>query len=155
MKLICTTITLLLFTFSAHAQLKLEITPSDSKYAKMSIECEDQSKCDEKLVKWIDKQRFFKGEWKSEQEGSIVSRVTQNMDGANVTLHFHPANFTVQLRDMTDELAAKEAERVAKKAKRQRIKALSTAKKSNESVAEWRARVSEVLDELLLELREE
>ena len=116
MKLICTTITLLLFTFSAHAQLKLEITPSDSKYAKMSIDCEDQSKCDEKLIKWIDKQKFFKGEWSDNQADSIVSKVESDLSGNSVTKYFKPSNFSVNLVDMSVEIAEQALEAaIAKK----------------------------------------
>jgi hypothetical protein len=105
MKLICTAITLLLFTFSVHAQFKLEITPSDSKYAKMGIECKDQSKCDKKLVKWIDKQRFFKGDWSENQADSIVSKTESDLEGNSVTKYFKPSNFSVNLVDITEQLA--------------------------------------------------
>ena len=155
MKLICTTITLLLFTFSVHAQLKLEITPGDSKYAKMSIDCSDQSDCDSKLVKWIDKQKFFKGKWKDKKKDSIASRVEESELGANVTRYFHPSNFTVQLVDMTAVIADKEAKKAAKKAKRKALKASSLKKRQNESVGEWRDRVADTLDEILKDLGEE
>lgn len=95
----------------AHAQMKLEITPSDSKYAKMQVDCDDQADCDDKLLKWIEKQKFFKGEWKEDAIGSIVTKVTQNMDNENITLHFHPSNFSVQLEDISAELAAEKAKK--------------------------------------------
>lgn len=108
-----TIIALIALTFlnCTFAQMKLEITPSDSKYAKMSIDCDDQADCDSKLLKWIEKQKFFKGEWKEDAIGSIATKVTQNMENKNITLHFHPANFSVQLEDISAELAAKEAKK--------------------------------------------
>lgn len=139
----------------AQAQMKLKISPSDSKYAKMSIDCQDEAKCDKKLVSWIDKATFFKGEWKAEEEGSIVSKTSKNMENENVTLHFHPSNFSVQLVDMTAEIAEREAAKAAKKAKRQALKSKSLKKKSSESVGEWRDRVAEALDEILKDLGEE
>ena len=145
----------LIYSLSGIAQMKLEITPSDSKYAKMSIDCEDQSKCDEKLVKWIDKQKFFKGKWKDKKKDSIASRVEESELGANVTRYFHPSNFTVQLVDMTAVIADKEAKKAAKKAKRKALKASSLKKRQNESVGEWRDRVADTLDEILKDLGEE
>jgi hypothetical protein len=101
-----------------HAQYKLEINPSDSKYAKMSLNCENTLKCDEKLIKWIDNQKFFKGEWKETQEGSIVSKTEQDFEGNDVVKYFVPSNFTATVEDITQELADKAA---AKEARRQEI----------------------------------
>lgn len=101
-------ITLLTFFTLANiatAQLKLEITPSDNKYAKMSIDCEDQSKCDEKLIKWIDKQKFFKGEWSDNQADSIVSKIESDLSGESITKYFKPSNFSVNLVDKSAEIA--------------------------------------------------
>lgn len=136
-------IILLTLTVTANAQYKLEINPSDSKYAKMSIDCEDQSKCDEKLIKWIDNQKFFKGEWKETQEGSIVSKtyteyesqdtgetqVVADIDTGEettvpvyeqvevqVTKYFHPLNFSIEQKDISAELAEQALEQaIAKK----------------------------------------
>jgi hypothetical protein len=105
MKLICTAITLLLFTFSVHAQFKLEITPSDNKYASMSIDCQDQARCDEKLIKWIDKQKVYKGDWSENQADSIVSKTESDLEGNSVTKYFKPSNFSVNLVDITEQLA--------------------------------------------------
>lgn len=109
MKLIIALIALTLFVIgTAYAQMKLEITPSDSKYAKMSIDCSEQADCDEKLVKWIDKQKFFKGEYKDSQEGSIVSKTTSDeLSGESKVEHFHASNFSVNLVDMSVEIAEK------------------------------------------------
>lgn len=100
----------LTFINCTFAAFKLEIIPSDSKYAKMQIDCEDQSKCDEKLITWINKQEFFKGEWKDDAIGSIVSRQDETMEGELITKYFHPSNFTVNLVDTTEEEAEKALE---------------------------------------------
>jgi hypothetical protein len=71
----------------------------------MSIDCQDQAKCDEKLVKWIDKQKFFKGEWSDNQTDSIVSRTESDLEGNSVTKYFKPSNFSVNLVDITEQLA--------------------------------------------------
>lgn len=98
------------------AQYKLEITPSDSKYAKMQIVCKDQSECDSKLLNWINKQEFFKGEWKETQEGSIVSKTETDMENNEITSYFHPSNFSVNLVDISAELAEQALEQaIAKK----------------------------------------
>lgn len=107
-------IALLLFNCTvAHAQLKLEITPSDSKYAKMQIDCEDQTDCDAKLLKWIEKQKFFKGEWKLDAIGGIVSKVDIDLEtNSELIYYFHPANFSIIQEDISQELADKEAKKI-------------------------------------------
>ncbi len=97
-----------------HAQMKLEITPSDNKYASMSIDCEDQAKCDKKLLKWIDKQRFFSGEWLADSTDTIVSKAETDLEGNESTKHFKPSNFSVNLVDISAEITEQEAKRLAK-----------------------------------------
>lgn len=100
----------------AHAQMKLEITPSDSKYAKMQIDCDDQADCDDKLLKWIENQKFFKGEWKEDVIGSIVSKTETDMENNEKTIYFHASNFSVNLVDISAELAEQALEQaIAKK----------------------------------------
>ena len=89
----------------AHAQFKLEITPSDSKYAKMQIDCADQAECDSKLLDWINKQKFFKGVWNDDAIGSIVSKQEIDLEENEVTKYFHPSNFSIEQKDISAELA--------------------------------------------------
>ena len=148
-------IILLLITFNTYAQYKVEINPSDSKYAKMQIDCADQAECDSKLLDWINKQQFFKGVWNDDATGSVLTETRQNEENENVTQHFHPANFSVELVDMREQIAAEQAAKEEKKAKRQLLKAEDFAKTSNESVSEWRQRVANALEELLKDMKEE
>ena len=80
----------------AHASLRLQITPTDSKYASMQLNGGTQEKLDKKLLKWIKRQRFFKGEWNTTQENSIISKTTEDIEGQEITQYFHPSNFSVQ-----------------------------------------------------------
>lgn len=127
----------LTFINCTFAAFKLEINPNDQKYAKMQIDCEDQSKCDEKLIIWINKQEFFKGEWKDDAIGSIVSKTYTEFESQDtgetqvitdvetgeettvpvyeqvevqITKYFHPSNFTVNLVDTTEEEAERALE---------------------------------------------
>ena len=126
----------------AHAQMKLEITPSDSKYAKMQIDCDDQADCDSKLLTWIEKQKFFKGVWNDDAIGSIVSKtyteyesqdtgetqVVTDIDTGKettvpvykqvevqVTKYFHPSNFSIEQKDISAELAEQALEQAIQK----------------------------------------
>ena len=99
----------------AHAQMKLEITPSDSKYAKMQIDCNDQADCDDKLLKWIVNQKFFKGEWKLDAIGSIVSKQEIDLEENEVTKYFHPSNFSIEQKDISAELAEQALEQAIQK----------------------------------------
>lgn len=140
---------LLLFTFSAHAQFKLEITMSDSKYAKREIVKDTKEELIERFIKVENKFNIAKGEWKESPESEISkeetyldsvdtgeTRVITNIDGEEETvpifesvektrtLYYHPINFSVAITDITQELADKETERLAAKAARQELKAL-------------------------------
>jgi len=109
-------IILLLISFNTFAAYKLQINPNDSKYAKMQIECSDQSECDSKLISWIQKQEFFKGEWKEDAIGSIVSKTETDLENNEKTLYFHPSNFSVNLVDTSAEEAEQALEQaIAKK----------------------------------------
>ena len=109
-----TIIALIALTFlnCTFAQMKLEINPSDSKYAKMQIDCDDQADCDSKLLKWIKKQKFFKGEWKLDPVGGIVSKQELDFEsGTPIDHYFHPENFSITLKDITAELATEKAKK--------------------------------------------
>lgn len=112
-----TIIALIALTFlnCTFAQMKLEITPSDSKYAKMQIDCLDQVECDDKLLKWIEKQKFFKGEWKEDPVGGIVSKVELDENNTEKTYYFHPVNYSITQTDISAELAEQESKKLAKK----------------------------------------
>ena len=111
----------LTFINCTYAQFKLEITPSDSKYAKMQIDCEDQADCDKKLLKWIEKQQFFKGVWSDEQVGSLISKQELDLEGQETTVYFQPSNFSATINYITQELADKEAKKLAKQALRDKL----------------------------------
>jgi hypothetical protein len=64
-----------------------------------------QEELDTKLLKWIDKQKFFKGEWQSEQDDTIVSKIETGIEGNESTKYFKPINFSVNLVDTTEQLA--------------------------------------------------
>lgn len=120
MKLI--SIIILLLSVNAHASLRLQITPTDSKYASMQLNGDTQEQLDKKLLKWIKRQRFFKGEWNTTQENSIISKTTEDIDGQEITQYFHPSNFSVQLTDRTQEIADEQAAQLAEKTERQALK---------------------------------
>ena len=118
-----TIIALIALTFlnCTFAQMKLEINPSDSKYAKMQIDCDDQADCDSKLLKWIEKQKFFNGDWNKDPIGSIVSKTEVDLEGNEKTYYFHPLNFSVNQVDISQGLADREAKKLAKKNLRDKI----------------------------------
>ena len=118
-------IILLLITFNTYAQYKVSINPSDSKYAKMQINCADQAECDSKLLDWINKQKFFKGVWNDDAIGSIVSRQEIDLDENEVTKYFHPSNFSIEQKDISAELA----EQALEQAIEQKIKCGESAVK--------------------------
>lgn len=145
-------IILLLITFNTYAQYKVNINPSDSKYAKMQIDCADQAECDSKLLDWINKQQFFKGVWNDDAIGSIVSKTYTEFESQDtgetqvvtdidtgeettvpvyeqvevqVTKYFHPSNFSIEQKDISAELA----EQALEQAIEQKIKCGESAVK--------------------------
>lgn len=114
----------LTFLNCTFAQMKLEITPSDSKYAKMQIDCVNLVDCDDKLLKWIEKQKFFKGAWSSEQADSIVSKKQFDIaTDAEIDVYFKPDNFSITLTDMSAEIADGKAKKEKDATDMQAIKA--------------------------------
>jgi hypothetical protein len=76
---------LLLLTLNAYAQFKVIITPDNPKHGELSIDAESQEDAQQKLIKWIDRQKVYKGVWSESQDGSIVERVIQDLEGNEIT----------------------------------------------------------------------
>jgi len=145
----------LLYTISGIAQMKVEIIPTDSNYAKMQLDCTNVQDCDAKLLAWIDKQKSFVGTWNDTKKDHLVKRVETNLENENVTKYYHPLDFSVNIIDETEKVAKEKKDREDKKALRKSMKSQSLKKKSNESVDEWRSRVADALDEILKDMSEE
>lgn len=120
-------ITFLTFLSQANAQYKLEITMSDSKYAKMQIVKDTEQEAKDKLVNLVDKKKYLEGEWKSEQ--SDLSKTILNPDGNETTIYYHPTNFTYTITDISQEVADKEAKKQAKKQLKADVKLIKDAGK--------------------------
>lgn len=105
-------ITFLIFLSQANAQYKLEITMSDSKYAKMQIIKDTEQEVKDKLANLVEKKKYLEGEWKSEQ--SDLSKTILNPDGNETIVYYHPTNFSYTITDITQEITKKEAEKQAK-----------------------------------------
>jgi hypothetical protein len=105
---------ILLLPLTVFAQYKIEITPSDSKYAKMKLDCTSTENCNEELLKFV-KRTSLKGEWKADALGSIVSETYMDEEMQEQTRYYVPTNFTIQQVDITNELQQKEIEKAIKK----------------------------------------
>jgi len=113
---------LLLLTLNAYAQFKVVITSDNPKHGKMFIEAETEEKAKQKLVKWIERQKVYKGVWSESQDGSIVERVIQDLEGNEITQYFKPNNFSVKIEDRTEEENAKKAKEAEKQALKDKLK---------------------------------
>ena len=112
---------LLLFTFSAYAQFKIEYTET-STGGKYEFSKNSEVKAKERLLKIIKKSRWMQGEWKTEV--SDLSKTQLDLEGTETTLYYHPTNFTYIITDISQEIVDKEAEKQAAKAARQELRAL-------------------------------
>tara|TARA_R110000868_G_C10972634_1_gene770644 strand:+ start:26904 stop:27338 length:435 start_codon:yes stop_codon:yes gene_type:complete len=115
---------ILLFTFNAYAEFKVEIIPDNTSWAKGGFEKQDEVKAKEHLLKIINKSQWMKTKWNYVE--SPISRTKKGMDGIEVTTYMHPKNFTYEIKDMTEEIAAEEAAKAADKAERQELKAMKS-----------------------------
>lgn len=107
---------LLLLSFNIFAgHFIVKIKPNNSKHGELSINAQSQEDAKNKLIKWIERQKVYKGVWSESQDGSIVERVTQDLEGNEITQYFKPNNFSVKIKDHTAEHAAEEAEKKARK----------------------------------------
>jgi hypothetical protein len=94
----------LLYTISGIAQMKVEIKPNDSKYAKMQLDCTNAQDCDAKILSWIERQKSFVGEWDESSENSISSKVEQDLEGNSITKYYHSNDFIVSKIDISSQL---------------------------------------------------
>lgn len=110
---------LLLLSFNIFADhFIVKIKPDNPKHGELSIDAESQEDAKQKLVKWIERQKVYKGAWSLNQDGAIAQRVIQDLEGNETTQYFKPSNFSVEIQDHTEE----ENEKKAKEAERQALK---------------------------------
>ena len=96
----------------------VKIKPNNPKHGELSIDAESQEDAQQKLVKWIERQKVYKGVWSESQDGSIVDRVMQDLEGNEITQYFKPNDFSVKIEDHTQE----ENEKKAKEKKHKDLK---------------------------------
>lgn len=148
MKLI--TIIFLLLSVNTYAQFKVEITPSDSKLAKMQIEAQTLNKAIKKLKKVVKRSSWLKHEIKDTESGYIFSETETDLEGNEVIKYYHPVNFSVNLVDITQELADKETQRLERKNEIAQIKNM----KDNINNSDLPAWHKKLLKRLIKELRD-
>ena len=114
---------LLLLSFNIFADhFIVKIKPNNPKHGELSIDAESQEDAKQKLVKWIDRQKVYKGVWSESQEGSIVERVIQDLEGNEITQYFKPNDFSVKIEDHTEEENARKAKEAQKQALKDKLK---------------------------------
>jgi hypothetical protein len=114
---------LLLLSFNIFADhFIVKIKPNNPKHGELSIDAESQEDAKEKLVKWVERQKVYKGVWSESQEGSIAERVTQDLEGNEITQYFKPNNFSVKIEDHTEEKNARKAKEAEKQALKDKLK---------------------------------
>jgi hypothetical protein len=114
---------LLLLSFNIFADhFIVKIKPNNPKHGELSIDAESQEDAEKKLVKWIERQKVYKGVWSESQDGSIVERIIQDIEGNEITQYFKPNNFSVKIEDHTQEENEKKAKLEAKKSLRDKLK---------------------------------
>lgn len=106
---------LLLISLNAFAQYKIEINPNNQNEAKMRINCQNQSDCDSKLLDWIEKQNYYKGDWNNDVLGSIASKEIENFEGNTEIVYFHPENFSINQVDISSEIQERQIEQIISK----------------------------------------
>lgn len=67
----------------------------------------------------------YRGEWKTEQAGYVLSKEVELEEGGTQTLYFIPSNFTISITDITADLAAEEQVRVDRLADIEAVKAIN------------------------------
>ena len=114
---------LLLLSFNIFADhFIVKIKPNNPKHGELSIDAESQEDAKQKLVKWVERQKVYKGVWSESQDGSIVERITQDLEGNEITQYFKPSDFSVKIEDHTQEENEKKAKLEAKKSLRDKLK---------------------------------
>ena len=101
---------LLLLSFNIFADhFIVKIKPDNPKHGELSIDAESQEDAKQKLVKWIERQKVYKGVWSESQDGSIVERIIQDLEGNEITQYFKPNDFSVKIEDHSEEENKKKA----------------------------------------------
>lgn len=125
---------LLLLSFNAYSMTKIEYGHNDPKYAKQEIVKETKELALKELKKIIKKSKWMKGEWSAiTNELGIKRKIERELtlleEGAELIglteeefEYYSPANFTVEITDVTEEYEAKKLEREEKKKERKKLR---------------------------------
>jgi len=122
MKLI--TLILLTLTFNSYAMTRIEIIPSNKKFAPMQFEEETLTKAIKRLKKICKKSQWLKVEKNETKSGHIFSETETDLGTSETIYYYHPKNFTIKITDMTDELNQIKLDKQARKAEIDELKAL-------------------------------
>lgn len=113
---------LLFLSLNLYAQWNIEIIPNNPSEAKMQLTGATAQEVKDELVKWIDRTKVYKGVWSESQDGSIIERVIQDLEGNEITQYFKPSDFSVKIEDHTEEENAKKAKETEKQALKDKLK---------------------------------
>lgn len=141
---------ILLLSFNLYAQFKIEIIPSNDEHAKMQLDAETSELVNEQLVKWIERQKTYKGEWVDKKKDTIAEKEITDLEGKKLKLYYKPIDFSVNVVDETEKVNAEKAEKEERKNEIKEIKkAINLINDSD--LPRWHKKL---LKRLIKELRE-
>lgn len=106
---------LLLLTFNAYAH-KYTIDYTNGKnWASQAIEGESLEDLKSKVDKFLKYNKNLEGEWNEIELNSFANKIEKDIEGNEITMYFHPSNFTFNYEDLTPIKAAQEVKRLRKK----------------------------------------
>lgn len=114
---------LLLISLNCFAESKIHIIPNSSGKKDMHIKVNNGSTTEIELRKYIKRSKYFKGVWNKVEADSILSREHFDIQDNSIGFeYFHPTNYTIEIEDITEQIAAEKVKNDRKEELREKLK---------------------------------
>ena len=114
---------ILILSFNCLAELKIHIIPNNTGKKDMHISVKNDSTTEIELRKYIKRSKHFKGVWNKVEADSILSREHFDMqDNSTGFEYFHPTNYTIEIEDISEQIAAEKVKSDRKEELKEKLK---------------------------------
>lgn len=114
---------ILLITINCFGESKIHIIPNKSKKKESHIFVDKDSTVEKELLKFAKRSKHFKGVWNKVEADSILSREHFDIQDNSIGFeYFHPINYTIEIEDISEQVAAEKVKSDRKEELREKLK---------------------------------
>ena len=113
---------MLVLTFNCFAEFKIMVIGEDEKKDGREFLVENELDINKTIINMSKKIKGYKSKWGLIEEGSIASRLRTELEGNEVTEYLVPINYTIEIEDITEQIATEKVKSDRKEELREKLK---------------------------------